>query len=154
MPGYRNRIVHISQRPDEGGLNLDMEAAVIERLSERGRRAGIRLRDEFNWDNHAWVRYRSFLAALEVNLGQFGQAYEHPAPQDEAIWADHPRRRERRRNRPVTHGRAPGRRLSPTRRTQALVVPGVEAAGPPPKTTACRRAATRAGATADPENLR
>jgi len=87
MPGYRNRIVHISQRPDEGGLNLDMETEVIERLADRGRRAGTRLCDEFNWDNHAWVRYRSYLAALEVNLGQFCQAYEHPAPEDEAIWA-------------------------------------------------------------------
>jgi predicted acylesterase/phospholipase RssA len=87
MPGYRNRIVHISQRPDEGGLNLDMEAADITRLSERGRRAGVRLRDEFNWDNHAWVRYRSFLAALEVQLGLFGDAWDHPAPQEEGIWA-------------------------------------------------------------------
>jgi hypothetical protein len=87
MPGYRNRIVHISQRPDEGGLNLDMEAETIERLAERGRRAGARLCDEFNWDNHAWVRYRSYLAAVEVNLGQFCDAYQHPAPQDEAIWA-------------------------------------------------------------------
>jgi predicted acylesterase/phospholipase RssA len=86
MPGYRNRIVHISQKSDEGGLDLDMEPAVITRLSERGRRAGASLRDQFNWDNHAWVRYRSFLAALEVNLGQFGYAYEHPAPQDESIW--------------------------------------------------------------------
>jgi predicted acylesterase/phospholipase RssA len=87
MPGYRNRIVHISQRPDEGGFNLDMAAADITRLSERGRRAGVRLRDEFDWDNHAWVRYRSFLAALEVYVGLFGAAWDHPAPQDEAIWA-------------------------------------------------------------------
>jgi predicted acylesterase/phospholipase RssA len=86
MPGYRNRIVHISQRPDEGGLNLDMDAAVIKRLSERGRRAGIKLDDEFNWNNHAWVRYRSYLAALEVNLGQFREAYEHALPQDDDIW--------------------------------------------------------------------
>jgi predicted acylesterase/phospholipase RssA len=87
MPGYRNRIVHISQRPDEGGLNLDMDAAEIKRLSERGRRAGLRLSDEFNWSNHAWVRYRSYLAALELNLGEFSHAYEHPVPQDEGIWA-------------------------------------------------------------------
>ena len=86
MPGYRNRIVHISQKSDEGGLDLDMEPVVITRLSERGRRAGASLRDQFNWDNHAWVRYRSFLAALEVNLGLFGHAYERPAPQDESIW--------------------------------------------------------------------
>jgi len=87
MPGYRNRIVHISQRPDEGGLNLDMAADEIARLSERGRRAGIKLNDEFNWNNHAWVRYRSYLAALEVNLDQFANAVLDPAPQDEAVWA-------------------------------------------------------------------
>jgi predicted acylesterase/phospholipase RssA len=87
MPGYRNRIVHISQRPDEGGLNLDMEADEIARLSERGRRAGIKLHDEFNWNNHAWVRYRSYLAAIEVNLDQFANAVLDPAPQDQAIWA-------------------------------------------------------------------
>jgi len=87
MPGYRNRIVHISQRPDEGGLNLDMAADEIARLSERGRRAGIKLNDEFNWNNHAWVRYRSYLAALEVNLDQFANAVLDPAPQDQAVWA-------------------------------------------------------------------
>jgi predicted acylesterase/phospholipase RssA len=86
MPGYRNRIVHIAQRPDEGGLNLDMDPPVIHRLSERGRRAGVRLCDEFDWDNHAWVRYRSYIAALEVNLTQFRHAYEEPALQDETIW--------------------------------------------------------------------
>jgi hypothetical protein len=63
-----------------------MEAAVIPRLSERGRRAGVRLRDHFNWRNHAWVRYRSFLAAFEEYLVRFGHAYENPAPQDEMIW--------------------------------------------------------------------
>jgi hypothetical protein len=87
MPGYRNRIVHISQREDEGGLNLDMAADEIARLSERGRRAGSKLNDEFNWNNHAWVRYRSYLAALEVNLDQFANALLDPAPQDQAIWA-------------------------------------------------------------------
>jgi len=87
MPGYRNRIVHISQRDDEGGLNLDMGADEIARLSERGRRAGSKLNDEFNWNNHAWVRYRSYLAALEVNLDQFANALLDPAPQDQAVWA-------------------------------------------------------------------
>jgi predicted acylesterase/phospholipase RssA len=134
MPGYRNRIVHISQRSDEGGLNLDMEAAVIERLSERGRRAGVRLRDEFNWDNHAWVRYRSFLAALEVHVGLFGNAYEHPAPQDEAIWA--------------TIGGIPGAPPAPSypwssakqaafaHGINATLVSMASAVGPPPKTVA------------------
>ena len=134
MPGYRNRIVHISQRRDEGGLNLDMEAADITRLSERGRRAGIRLRDEFNWTNHAWVRFRSFLAALEVQVGLFGDAWNHPAPQDEAIW-------------PTIHG-ASGARVPPSypwsnakqaafaHDTSATLVSLASAVGPPPRTVA------------------
>ncbi|HTL37022.1 MAG TPA: hypothetical protein VL326_27990 [Kofleriaceae bacterium] len=72
-PGYRDRIIHISHRNDEGGLNLDMPKPRIERLSKRGAAAGYKLarrfdRDDPNetgWKNHLWVRYRSALAMLE-----------------------------------------------------------------------------------------
>ena len=126
MPGYRNRIVHISQRPDEGGLNLDMEAAVIERLSERGRRAGTRLCDEFNWDNHAWVRYRSYLAALEVNLGQFCAGVRTPGAPGRSHLGHNPRATGARRNRPVTHGRADSQATFALETNQALDRAGVE----------------------------
>ena len=68
VPGYRDRLVHISQAADEGGLNLRMMSETITRLSERGRRAGIALVERFGgtgpapgpvWDEHRWVRLRS-----------------------------------------------------------------------------------------------
>jgi predicted acylesterase/phospholipase RssA len=86
MPGYRNRIAHISQRPDEGGLNLSMPPEVIDRLSQRGRRAGTILRSQFDFDNHVWVRYRSYVAALVESLRTFARAYVAPVPQDLHAW--------------------------------------------------------------------
>jgi predicted acylesterase/phospholipase RssA len=74
LPGYRDRIVRVFQSADEGGLNLDMDQATIERLSERGRQAARKLVRQFDepnyangatgWENHRWIRYRALLAAL------------------------------------------------------------------------------------------
>jgi len=86
MPGYRNRIVHISQKPDEGGLNLIMPPEVIKTLSDRGRRAGIALRDQFHWENHAWVRYRSYMSALESSVARFAASYNDPVSRQSEIW--------------------------------------------------------------------
>ena len=132
MPGYRNRIVHISQKADEGGLDLDMEPAVITRLSDRGRRAGASLRDRFNWDNHAWVRYRSFLAALEVNLGLFGHAYERPAPQDESIWETI--RGDAGAPNAPSYAWSSGKQAAFARDMNAALVTMASAVGPSPKT--------------------
>jgi len=86
MPGYRNRIVHVTEQRDEGGLNLSMSKEVIDRLSDRGRRAGEMLCSEFDFVNHVWVRYRTYVAALWTHLHLFGFAYGHPVPQDEPAW--------------------------------------------------------------------
>lgn len=86
MPGYRNRIVHITQTSDEGGLNLSMPPEAIARLGSRGRRAGELLRTEFDFENHAWVRYRAYISALWSHLQPFADAYNHPVPQDESAW--------------------------------------------------------------------
>jgi predicted acylesterase/phospholipase RssA len=73
-PGYRDRIVQISQLEDEGGLNLDMPSANIERLSDAGAYAAQRLIARFyppdapvseGWKNHKEVRLRTFLGVLE-----------------------------------------------------------------------------------------
>jgi hypothetical protein len=74
-PGYRDRIVQISQLADEGGLNLDMPAPNIERLSNAGEYAAERLIARFyppdapamseGWKNHREVRLRTFLGVLE-----------------------------------------------------------------------------------------
>jgi len=86
IPGYRDRIVHISHTEREGGLNLKMDADVIQKMSDRGRRAGDALLKKFNWDNHAWIRYRSTMCCWETSFEKFGNSYRNPLPQDEAIW--------------------------------------------------------------------
>lgn len=73
-PGYRDRIVQISQRKDEGGLNLNMPPANITNLSQAGLFAAERLCERFyptqapasnGWKNHQDIRLRAFLGALE-----------------------------------------------------------------------------------------
>lgn len=69
-PGYRDRIVQVSQRPDEGGLNLDMRKESIDALAKAGQMAAERLVSRFHaagaeggagWQNHELVRLRTFL---------------------------------------------------------------------------------------------
>jgi hypothetical protein len=86
IPGYRDRIVHISHTEREGGLNLQMDPDVIKTMSDRGRRAGDALLQEFDWNNHAWIRSRSSMCCLETTLEKFGNNYRNPLPQDMNIW--------------------------------------------------------------------
>ena len=85
MPGYRDRIARIAMRSSEGGLNLNMPTSTIKRVAERGEHAAQMLIRRFDgvtrvdpetgepvrltWENHQWVRYRSFMAGLE-HLGR------------------------------------------------------------------------------------
>jgi predicted acylesterase/phospholipase RssA len=86
VPGYRDRVIHIFQTDREGGMNLNMRREDIEALSNRGRFAGMKLRERFtgadgsplNWDNHRWIRYRSTMALLERMFQSFGRAYNWP----------------------------------------------------------------------------
>jgi hypothetical protein len=70
-PGYRDRIVQVSQRADEGGLNLNMPPPNIERLADAGEYAAEVLSRHFDpalgngWANHQDIRVRSFLALVE-----------------------------------------------------------------------------------------
>jgi predicted acylesterase/phospholipase RssA len=72
-PGYRDRIVQLSQLDDEGGLNLDMPSGHIANLSDAGDFAAQRLIERFfppepqssGWKNHREVRLRTFLGVLE-----------------------------------------------------------------------------------------
>lgn len=96
VPGFRDRIVHISHATHEGGLNLFMPPAVVDRLARRGRHAGERLRATFAgtgsgddatpaWENHRWVRLRSSLAMIERLLANFRFGLENPAPGDRPL---------------------------------------------------------------------
>lgn len=84
-PGYRDRIVHVNQDEDEGGLNLEMGQGVIERLARRGGAAGEVLRERFTndaeegntltWKAHRWTRYRSTMSLLFELLNELADVY-------------------------------------------------------------------------------
>jgi hypothetical protein len=92
VPGYRDRIVHIRMMPDEGGFNFDMGEDKIQNLQARGHQAGSVIAERFlpdatmdplhpgdrltlNWANHRFVRFRSFLAGLEVAASRFANGW-------------------------------------------------------------------------------
>ena len=88
IPGYRDRIVHVSLDNEEGGLRLNMKRTMVTALSRYGEEAGQKLIDHFidgvdngaptpmTWDNHRWVRYRSSIASLEVFMADFAASLE------------------------------------------------------------------------------
>lgn len=88
MPGFRDRIVHISHSPDEGGLNLDMPAATIETLAGSGAQAADVLVEAFAkraspqaanaWDNHLRIRVRGFVALMQGYLERISQSLQRP----------------------------------------------------------------------------
>lgn len=85
LPGQRDRIAHVLLAPDEGGLNLTMDAATIRRVAAKGKEAAADLRRRFadtpasdvtlTWRNHKWVRLRSFMAAEEEALASCVSAW-------------------------------------------------------------------------------
>jgi len=100
MPGYRDRIVHVALSEDEGGLNLNMPKHVIDKVGERGELAGEllvkrfkptlgsqdRVQDpqthkdvELTWDNHRWIRFRAYAAALELALRRLTKSWAESA---------------------------------------------------------------------------
>lgn len=90
IPGYRDRVVHITLGRGEGGINLNMPEEKVTRLADRGRRAGALLMERFatgpdwdvasNWDTHRWVRFRSTLQVLEELLVELRASYRHQVP--------------------------------------------------------------------------
>jgi predicted acylesterase/phospholipase RssA len=85
LPGYRDRIVHVRLDANEGGLNLDMPAPLIRKLSDYGRTAGDRLREAFDWDAHRWTRYVISMARLEGTFEDMRQTYHEAAPLDQDL---------------------------------------------------------------------
>jgi hypothetical protein len=68
LPSYRERVVTVRLRADEGGINLSMPQAVIEEVMQLGGEAGRRLRDQFDFDQHRWVRFLVIMSQLEREL--------------------------------------------------------------------------------------
>jgi predicted acylesterase/phospholipase RssA len=91
IPGYRDRIAHVLLAPKEGGLNLTMDPTTIADVAARGREAAEVLRERFGanpppdatltWSNHKWVRFLTFMTALEESLKSAGAAFrDHTEP--------------------------------------------------------------------------
>lgn len=88
MPGYRDRIAQVQLKPEEGGLNLNMPAPLITKLSDRGANAATEFTRRFtdrdvklhamNWSNHRWIRFRTLIAALEEMLANIEDTCLHP----------------------------------------------------------------------------
>ena len=76
LPGYRERIVHVALKPDEGGLNLTMSQATVDKLVAYGKQAGILLRDDFDMEEHRWRRFLVSMARMEETLDEVAAAYE------------------------------------------------------------------------------
>lgn len=90
VPGYRDRVVHVSLTSTEGGLNLSMPPERILALTERGRFAAAKLGQRFappgdgtpmTWDNHRWIRFRNTFRLIEEALREMKVALNAaPAP--------------------------------------------------------------------------
>jgi hypothetical protein len=85
MPGFRDRVVEVRQRPDEGGMNLQMPADIIAGLAERGAEAGRNILygdgkkiKPFDFDAHRWMRYRNAMASLDELLTGMREVWTSP----------------------------------------------------------------------------
>jgi predicted acylesterase/phospholipase RssA len=75
LAGYRDRIVHVYLKPEEGGLNIVMPRDLVGTLGEYGAQAGEILRDKFSLDEHRWRRFLVAMDRLHETLGNFLNAY-------------------------------------------------------------------------------
>jgi predicted acylesterase/phospholipase RssA len=109
LPGFRDRIATVALAADEGGLNLNMDAATVARLRQRGADAAHALIGRFappselqpeapimSWEGHRWTRLRLEFETLGEHLARFALAYATPhQPHDvtyaQLIAADDPR---------------------------------------------------------------
>lgn len=65
LPSYRERIVQVRLRANEGGINLNMPPEKINEIKDRGKLAGHALCEDFRFRHHLWVRFLVLMAELE-----------------------------------------------------------------------------------------
>ncbi|HAA29347.1 MAG TPA: hypothetical protein DCE56_18640 [Cyanobacteria bacterium UBA8553] len=68
MRSYRERVVEIRLSDDEGGLNLAMSPKTIENVVGKGVKAGEKIIDYFNFDQHQCIRFQVLMGLLETEL--------------------------------------------------------------------------------------
>lgn len=100
LPGYRDRIVRIRLKDDEGGMNLSMGSEKVKALSGYGAAAGAEIVRRFvleepvgkdqivmGLENHRWIRLRSLMAILEETVPQLRDVM-HKVPPGELSYVD------------------------------------------------------------------
>lgn len=75
LPGYRDRIVHVGLKPNEGGLNITMPPELVSMLGNYGAQAGKDMRDEFDLDEHRWRRFLVAMDRLDHTVDEIAAAY-------------------------------------------------------------------------------
>lgn len=80
LPGYHDRVAPVALAAGEGGLNLDMDPAIIARLMARGADAGELLLRDFDWERHRFLRYLTLMQLLEANLHEAAPTFAAWAP--------------------------------------------------------------------------
>ena len=80
LPGYRDRIVQVRLRPDEGGMNLQMPDDVVRRAAEKGRQAAEVLRERFDFDDHRWIRYLTVIGRMQQTVDRMESRWDHDLP--------------------------------------------------------------------------
>jgi predicted acylesterase/phospholipase RssA len=76
LPGYRDRIVHVVLKPEEGGMNIAMPPELVLALGSYGAQAGIELRDAFDLDEHRWRRFLVAMERLDETVAEISEAYK------------------------------------------------------------------------------
>jgi len=68
LPAYRERIVQIRLDKQEGGMNLTMAPDTIEKVRQKGEKAGQILRNRFDFEQHWWVRFLVLTSQLDEHI--------------------------------------------------------------------------------------
>lgn len=88
LPGYRDRVVEVHLRDDEGGMNLRMPPETVLRLAAKGRAAAALLVREFDFDQHRWTRYLTSMAEMQAVLATMRDRYRGPLQGKTSGYAD------------------------------------------------------------------
>ncbi|MFT5611637.1 MAG: hypothetical protein ACI9LU_002142 [Polaribacter sp.] len=85
---YRERVIRLYLKEDEGGLNLERPPAKIDALASIGKRAGTVLKDDSDLAEHKWRRLLSAYAAIESALKDIREQYLFAEPQSMEQFVD------------------------------------------------------------------
>lgn len=91
MPGVRDRIARVRLEKNEGGLNLNMDSATIEKVCERGEQAAQLLLERFDtaspgevvaqgWDEQRFIRFSVLLNMIEARIFDIANALDPRCP--------------------------------------------------------------------------